>query len=142
MAAMFVFTLVMNIVGWAIFTLTDVFLGGFSAVHMVTLAEWFIVPMAASAIYRGVTGAGRFSDAKEKTMYMLMWFVMGAGIAGAVCKTVESGKWFANASFNRFDYLSYAVALVLGFIIYSAAYEIVRFFVDGGFAARRIARAK
>lgn len=142
MAAMLVFTIIMNLAGWIVFALTDFALGSFSGVHLVMLAEWFVMPMAASAIYRAVTGAGHFSDAKEKTMYMLMWFVLGAGMSGIVCKLVESGRWFTDGAFNRFDYLSYAGALVLGFIIYSAAYEVVRFFVDGGFAARRPARAK
>ena len=110
--------------------------------HMVMLAEWFVVPMAASAIYRAVTGSGKFSDAKEKTMYMLMWFVISTGISAVVCKAVETGRWFEDAAFTRFDYLTFASAFVLGFIVYSVAFEIVRFFVEGGFASRRTAGAK
>ncbi|WP_294471594.1 hypothetical protein [uncultured Ruminococcus sp.] len=142
MAAMLIFTLVMDLTGWAVFTLTDLMLGGFSGVHMVMLAEWFVVPMAASAIYRAVTGSGKFSDAKEKTMYMLMWFVISTGISAVVCKAVETGRWFEDAAFTRFDYLTFASAFVLGFIVYSVAFEIVRFFVEGGFASRRTAGAK
>lgn len=140
MASMLVFTIVINVIGWAVFALTDLFLGSLSFVHMIVLAEWFVIPMAASAVYRVATNAGRISDANQKTMYMLMWFVLGAGISGIVCKAVETGKWFANSVFNRFDYLSFATAFVLGFIIYSAAYEIIRIFVDGGFDSRRTAK--
>ena len=141
MAAMLVFTVVMNLVGWGIFALTDFFLGSYSFVNMVVLAEWFVVPMAASAIYRAVTGAGHFSDFAEKAMYMIVWFVLGAGISGMICRAVETGFWFSG-NFTRFDYLSYAVSMVIGFVIYSAIYEVVRFFVDGGLAARSMARAK
>lgn len=142
MAAMFVFTLIMNVVGWALFSLTDLFLGGFAGVHMFMLAEWFVIPMAASAIYRAVTGAGSFNDVREKTMYMLMWFVISTGIAGVICKAVETGRWFSGAVFTKFDYLTFASAFVLGFIIYSFIFEVVRFFVEGGFAAHRAADAK
>lgn len=140
MASMLVVTIVLNVIGWALFTLTDLFLGSLSFAHMIVLAEWFVIPMAASAIYRGVTGADRFSDANVKTMYMLMWFVLGAGMSAVVCKAVDAGKWFASSSFNRFDYLSFATAFVLGFIIYSVAYEIIRRFVDGGFDSHRIVK--
>ena len=140
MATMLVFTLIFNVIGWAIFTLTDLFLGNLPFAHMIVLAEWFIVPMAASAVYRMATGADKFSDATEKTMYMLMWFVLGAGVSGVICKAVEMGKWFEDSVFSSFDYLSFATAFILGFIVYSIAYEVVRFFVDGGFEARRIAK--
>lgn len=140
MAAMLGFTLIFNVIGWAVFTLTDVFLGGLSFVHMIVMAEWFLVPMAASAIYRMVTGANRFSDASEKTIHMLMWFVIGAGVSGVICNAIDMNKWFAGSSFGRMDYLSYATAFVLGFIVYSIAYEVVRFFVDGGFETRRMAK--
>ena len=140
MAAMLVFTLVMNIVGWGVFALTDVFLGAHSFVHFVMLAEWFVVPMAASAVYRRVTDADHLTETRDKIMYMLMWFVLSTGAAGVICKCVDMGRWLPKISFNRFEYFSYAFAFVIGFVIYSAAYEIIGFFVDRGFAERRIAK--
>ena len=140
MAAMLIFTFIANVIGWVMFILTDLFLGSYSFVHLILLAEWFVVPMAASAIYRKVTGSNKIDDAMEKAVYMLAWFLMGTGITGIIYKAIELGKWFPNSSLNRFDYISYASSLVLGFIIYSAAYDVIGFFVDGGIHAHRAAK--
>lgn len=142
MAAMLIFTLVMNLFAWAAFTLTDVFLSGYSFVNMIVLAEWFVMPMAASAIYRAVTDRDGQTEQADKIMYMLMWFVMSTGFSGVIYKARETGRWFEASVFNSFDYLTFASALVFGFIVYSIAYEIVGFFVDGGFAAHRAARGR
>lgn len=140
MASMLLFTLVFNAVGWAAITLTDLFLGSVPFIDMILLAEWFVIPMSASAIYRVMTYMGRNAEKRERTMHMLMWFVIGAGVSGVICKAIDEGRWFANSVFDRFDYLSFAAAFVLGFIIYTALYEVVRFFVEGGFEAHRMAR--
>lgn len=94
--------------------------------------------MVASATYRKLMG-GKSFDMTEKFLCMLMWFVMGAGISAAICKAVELGRWFEASTFNRTDYLTFAVAFVLGFIVYSGAYRVVDFFVEGGASSRRIA---
>ena len=140
MAAMLIFTFVMNIVGWAVFTATDIFLGGYSFVHFIMLAEWFVVPMAASAVYRRVTDRDHMLDRSEKVMFMFVWFVISAVGSGLICKCIDMGRWFPGSTFTRFDYLSYAVAFVIGFVVYSAAYEVIGFFVDRSFASHGAAR--
>ena len=140
MAAMLVFTIIANVIGWLVFILSDLFLGSYSFIHLILLAEWFVVPMAASAIYRRVTGSDKCDDAGEKTVYMLAWFLLGTGVSGIICKLFDAERWFANTHLNKFDYLSYAIAFVLGFIIYSVAYEVIGFFVDGGFSSHRVAK--
>ncbi len=140
MAAMLVFTVLMNLFAWAAYTLTDIFLSGYSFVNMIVLAEWFVMPMAASAIYRSVTERRAERDSSDKVMFMLVWFVLSTGFSGVMCKLRESGFWFEASVFNKFDYLTYASALVFGFIVYSITYEIIGFFVDGGFAAHKAAR--
>ena len=144
MTAMLVFTLLTNIAAWVLFVLTDLLAGNFSFVHYIVLVEWLVLPLAASAVYRRVTnGANGEKNASgtDKTMYMLMWFVIGTGISGLVLKIVENDKWekwFARSYFNRYEYFSIAIAFVFSFMILSVVYEVIGFFVDGGFAARRL----
>ena len=71
---------------------------------------------------------------------MLLWFVIGTGVAGIVCRFMNTDhweNWFARTDFNRYEYFSFAIALVFGFMILSAVYEMIDFIVDGGLTARR-----
>ena len=107
MAAMFIFTILMNLFAWAAFTVTDIVFGGYSFVNMIVLAEWFVMPMAASAIYRAVTSHKGNDEQHDKAMYMLMWFVVSTGISGLVCRIREMTIWYDLSKFNSFDYPSY-----------------------------------
>ncbi|WP_294480725.1 hypothetical protein [uncultured Ruminococcus sp.] len=139
MAAMFIFTILMNLFAWAAFTVTDIVFGGYSFVNMIVLAEWFVMPMAASAIYRAVTSHKGNDEQHDKAMYMLMWFVVSTGISGLVCRIREMTIWYDLSKFNSFDYPSFASFFVLGFIVYSLIYDIIGFFVDGHFASHKTA---
>ena len=144
MVAMLVFTLLTNITAWVLFALTDLLAGDYSFVHYIVLAEWLVLPLVASAVYRRVTdgkGGEKRSSGTDKTMYMLIWFIIGTGTAGIVLKAVENERWsgmFSKGDFNRYEFFSFAIAFVFGFMILSAAYELIGFFVEGGFKARRL----
>ena len=142
MAVMLVFTLLTNIAAWVLFALTDVLAGNYSVVHIIVLAEWLLLPLAASAFYRFVIKryVNEKSGGVEKTKYLLLWFVIGTGVAGIVCRFMNTDhweNWFARTDFNRYEYFSFAIALVFGFMILSAVYEMIDFIVDGGLTARR-----
>lgn len=139
MASMLVFTLVFNVIGWTVFTLTDLFFGSLEFIHTIVTAEFFLLPIMAFALYRSGTAAGRSSDKGDRIMSMLIWFLLGAGVAGIVCKAVEAGRWFERSVFESFDYLAFATAFVLGAILCSVFYESVRFFAEGGFGSHRTA---
>lgn len=134
MAAMLIFTLLMNLFAWAVFSVTDIVFGGHSFVNMIVLAEWFVLPMAASAIYRAVTSRRGNDGRHDKAMYMLMWFVISTGISGLVCRVRGATGWLDASKFNSFDYPAFASFFVLGFIVYSLAYDIIGYFVDGAAA--------
>jgi hypothetical protein len=139
MAAMFIFTILMNLFAWSAFAVTDIVFGAYSFVNMIVLAEWFVLPMAASAIYRAVTTRKAKEEHHDKAMYMLMWFVVSTFISGVICKIRETGVWLEASKFNSFDYPAFASFFVLGFIVYSLVYDIIGFFVDGHFGSHKTA---
>ena len=116
MAVMLVFTLFANIAAWVLFALTDVLAGNYSVVHIIVLAEWLLLPLAASAFYRFVIKryTNKKSSGIDKTKYMLIWFVISTGAAGIVCRFMNTDHWenrFARTDFNRYEYFSFAIAL-------------------------------
>lgn len=127
MVAMFFFALIANLLGWGAILGTDYLLNSApGALDTVSMIEWVVIPIGFVAIYHYFIKSdnakpghiGRFV-----VLSLLMWLAVGAGIAAGAIKLIKSDMVLFTPALKEMDYIMFAAALVIGFVIISSMIE-------------------